>query len=126
MIIMIGGVWYRVPDKILTDPTLTRSDIAVFAVIADRADGSSCTLPASEIASLTSCCVRTVKSSIKHLSDRGYISVQRSSGGASTYKQLIMEPKRRSKRAASKVPNDIEKYNVVINNFGKDESEVAG
>lgn len=125
LIIMIGGVWYRVPDKILTDPTLTRSDIAVFAVIADRADGSSCTLPTSEIASLTSCCVRTVKSSIKHLSDRGYISVQRSAGGASTYKQLLLEPKRRGRKKAAQVPSDIEKYNVVINRF-KDDEEAIG
>lgn len=126
MIIMIGGVWYRVPDKILTDPTLTRSDIAVFAVIADRADGSSCTLPTSEIASTTCCCVRTVKSAIKHLSERGYISVERTAGGASTYKQLLLEPKRRGKKAArAQAPNDIEKYNVVINRF-KDDEEAIG
>lgn len=126
MIILIGGVWYRVPDKILTDPTLTRSDIAVFAVIADRADGGSCTLAASEIASLTACCIRTVKTSTKRLSERGYISIERAAGGASTYKQLLLEPKRRGKKKAAQESSssDIEKYNVVINRF--DESEVVG
>lgn len=125
MIILIGGVWYRVPDKILTDPTLTRSDIAVFAVIADRADGSSCTLTASEIASLTACCIRTVKTATKRLSERGYISIERTAGGASTYKQLLLEPKRRGKRKAAQAPSDIEKYNVVINRF-KDDEEAIG
>lgn len=126
MIILIGGVWYRVPDKILQDPTLTRSDIAVFAVIADRADGASCTLAASEIASLTACCVRTVKSATKRLSERGYISIERSSGGASTYKQLLLEPKRRSKHKAAQESSDnsMDKYKVVINRF--DDSEVVG
>lgn len=123
MIIMIGGVWYRVPEKILQDTELTRSDIAAFAVIADRADGESCTMAASELAELTGCCVRTIKTATKRLSERGYISIERAAGSASTYRQLVLPPKRRNKKAAQADDPDIEKYKCLINKFPK---EVAG
>ena len=125
MIILIGGIWYRVPERILQDTELTRSDIAVFAVIADRADGASCQMAASEIAKITNCCIRTVKSSTKRLSERGYISIERAAGGASTYRQLLLEPKRRGKRRAQEEDHSMDKYNVVVNQFDT-ESEVAG
>ena len=118
LIIMIGGIWYRVPERILQDPELTRSDIAVFAVIADRADGDTCTMSSRELAELTSCCVRTVKTATKRLSERGYISVQHATGAASTYKQLLLEPKRRKRQQPQGgAEDDIHKYDCLINKF---------
>ena len=120
LIIMIGGIWYRVPEKILQDTELTRSDIAVFAVIADRADGESCTMAAAELAALAGCCVRTVKTAVKRLSDRGYISIERAEGSANTYRQLVLPPKRRagrSKKTNEGPDPEIEKYKCLINNF---------
>ena len=118
MIIMIGGIWYRVPERILQDPELTRSDIAVFAVIADRADGGACTISSRELAELTSCCVRTVKTATKRLSERGYISIQHATGAASTYKQLLLEPKRRKRQQSqSGAVDDVHKYDCLINKF---------
>ncbi len=126
MIIMIGGIWYRVPERILQDPELTRSDIAVFAVIADRADGDTCTMSSRELAELTSCCVRTVKTATKRLSERGYISVQHATGAASTYKQLLLEPKRRKRqKPQSGAEDDVHKYDCLINKFVIDGEEVG-
>ena len=123
---MIGGTWYRVPERILQDPELTRSDIAVFAVIADRADGDTCTMSSRELAELTSCCVRTVKTATKRLMERGYISVQHTTGTASTYKQLLLEPKRRKPRKSqSGAEDDIHKYDCLINNFEIKDEEVG-
>lgn len=108
-ILMSSGVWYRVPDVILKDRRLTLSDVACFAVIADRADGAEAELTRAQIAELTELSDSSVKRAIQKLEKLHYISVQRQSGAASIYRQLVLEAKRRGGRPR-KPQSDISKY----------------
>ena len=116
MIVMIGGKWVRLPLEILNNERLTKTAAAVFAVIADKADGGTVQLTAAEIATAVGCCVRSVKTAVKALEKENYISVEHEQGGASIYKQLLLEPKRRSRaKKTEKDDFDASKYEIFIN-----------
>lgn len=119
MIIMIKGSWYRVPEQILTDKGLTLADAAAFAYIADRANGDAVTLTAAEIAAETGYSARRIKESIHRLESRNYIAVERRTGSASVYRQLLMPAKNRRAQRQSKCSHqdDVSKYECVINRF---------
>lgn len=110
---MSSGVWYRVPDVILKDRRLTLSDVACFAVIADRADGAEAELTRAQIAELTELSDSSVKRAIQKLERLRYISVKRQSGTASIYRQLILEAKRRGGGRPRKPQSDISNYEEV-------------
>ncbi len=115
---MIKGSWYRVPECILTDQGLTLADAAVFALIADKADGSSVEISRDAIAAETGYSASTVKRSVSKLAARGYIAIEHRAGGASVYRQCLMQAKRKKQSGrAQSVPDDIAKYNCVINQF---------
>lgn len=115
VIVMTEKTWYRVPIKLLRDSRLTASDIGVFAMIADRADGDTCTLSAAEMAAELNICKLTVKRAVIKLQDYGYIAAERKPGKPSTYRQLLLAPKRRSTdKAARSEQQDIKKYDFVI------------
>lgn len=126
-----NGAWYRVPDILFRDQDLTLSDVAVFAVIADRAstNDQSVELTRQQIADVLGCSVTTVKRAIAKLTDKHYISARHRAGAATIYTQLLLEPKRRSgsPRKSPKEDDgfDVEKYKVLINCFPADK-EVSG
>ena len=123
MIVMIKGSWYKVPEVILTDKGLTLADAAVFAHVAQVCQQGTAELSTESIAAETGYSSRTVTAAVKRLSERHYIAVQLRPGKASVYKQLLLPPARSSSRRPQQQqqPNpDIEKYKVVINDFGKD------
>ena len=114
-VIVTDKAWYRVPARLLRDSRLTGADIGVFAVIADRADGDTCTMAAADIAAELDVCKLTVKRAVSKLADYGYIAVERKAGKPSVYRQLLLAPKRRSTdKAARSEPRDISKYDFVI------------
>ena len=126
VIVMTEKTWYRVPVKLLRDNRLTASDIGVFAVIADRADGDKCELSTAKIAEELQICKLTVKRATQKLEACGYIATERKPGKASVYRQLILEPKRRSsgKRKEDDTKyDDVSKYDFV---FEQSLKEIGG
>lgn len=120
MIIMIKGSWYKVPEVILTDKGLTLADAAVFAHVAQVCQQGSAELSTESIAAETGYSSRTVTAAVKRLSERHYLAVELRPGKPSIYKQLLLPAARRSSQRPKSQPVDIEKYKVVINDFGKD------
>lgn len=124
MIVMIKGSWYKVPEVILTDKGLTLADAAVFAHVAQVCQQGTAELSTESIAAETGYSSRTVTAAVKRLSERHYLAVELRPGKASLYKQLLLPPARSSGSSSHRrqqQPNpDIEKYKVVINDFGKD------
>lgn len=120
---MIERVWYRVPVRVLKDRELTACDVGVLALICDRADNSTCKISAAKIAEELEISTRTVKRAIAKLEEKKYIEVIRHSGGASEFRQLILESKKRTKRASEQAEEDhsLDKYKQFINCFGDDQ-----
>ena len=118
-IIMIGGAWVRLPLRVLQDDSITKTGAAVLAAIIDRADGGEVELTAAEIAAAAGCCIRSVKTATAALERAGYISIKRTNGGASIYKQLCLPAKRRStkRKQEPEQEQDFSKYDFVINQF---------
>lgn len=119
---MIGGIWYRVPEKILLDKNMTRVDIAIFAYIADRADGGEIQISRKELAENVDCSIPSVTRAIKKLSQAHYIEVTESLGDKSIYRQLMLEPKKHNvkpEKRSKKVKDDfdVSKYEEFINRF---------
>lgn len=122
---MIERVWYRVPVRVLKDRELTACDVGVLALICDRADNSTCKISASKIAEELEISTRTVKRAIAKLEEKKYIEVIRHSGGASEFKQLILESKKRNQpknstsgKGDQSVDHSLDKYKQFINDFG--------
>lgn len=120
MIVMIKGSWYKVPECILTDKGLTLADAAVFAHVAQVCQQGTAELSTESIAAETGYSSRTVTAAVKRLSERHYLAVTLRPGKPSIYKQLLLPAARRGSQRPQSQPVDIEKYKVVINDFGKD------
>lgn len=116
---MIKGSWYKVPECILTDKSLTLADAAVFADIAQRCQQGTAELSTETIAASTGYSSRTVTAAVKRLSARGYIAAEQRPGKPSLYKQLLLPPSKRTgaRRSSQEQRTDIDKYKVVINRF---------
>lgn len=118
---MIDNEWYRVPARMLKDTTLNLSDIATFAIIADRADKEGyCTIAVAEIAKMTGNSTKTIRRAAEKLQKKHYIAITYNNGQANTYQQLILPPKRRgatTKSNGSAASSNVEKYKCVINKF---------
>ena len=121
VIIMIGGLWLKVPAKLFNDASMTRADIAVFAYAADRLKGNTAELPISKIAAACEISERTVMRSIDKLCRCGYMRAAKRPGKPSLYTQLLLPAKPAPKRSSSRSEEiDVSKYDFVINNFGPD------
>ena len=117
MIIMIGGLWLKVPCKLFNDERLTRSDIAVFAYAADKLKNRTDTLPVSQIAAACEISKSTVLRALDKLISYGYMSAQKSAGKPTLYTQLLLPPERRKKSQKAAQEFDSSEYDWVINNF---------
>ena len=119
VIIMIGGQWVRVPCQMLTDERISKTDIAIFAYIADKLGDSSKALSRADIAAACECSVATVKRAVARLCEYKYLYADQIPGKPTVYRQTILPAKRRgsSKRAEQEQGNvfDAEKYEFVIN-----------
>lgn len=109
----------RLPMVALQDKRLTMSAAAVLAVILDKTDGRSATLPAQQIADAAGVSLRTAKAAIITLEECGYIIVERREGFCSSFQAPdVLPPKRRWKKAPeSKQETSIEEYKSVVNKF---------
>lgn len=109
MIVMINGKWLRVPTKILTDERCSRSEIIVFAYVADKAGESGAQISRAAVAAACELSESTAKRSLHKLVQLNYLSAEERCGAASFYKQLLLEPKRRCSQRRSERPKN-EKY----------------
>lgn len=127
MIVMIGGLWLKVPAKLFNDERMNRSDIAVFAYAADRLKSRTAELPMMEIAAACEISKSTVIRAVKKLCDCGYLEAHKRAGKPTAYRQCVLPAGKASSKAQSADP-DIEKYKCLINNFEleSDSEEVAG
>ena len=119
VIIMIGGQWVRVPCQMLTDERISKTDIAIFAYIADKLGDSSKALSRADIAAACECSIATVKRAVARLCEYKYLYADQIPGKPTVYRQTILPAKRRgsSKRAEQEqgAAFDTEKYEFVIN-----------
>lgn len=138
MIVMINGKWLRVPTKILTDERCSRSDIIVFAYVADKAGESGAQISRAAVAAACELSESTAKRSLHKLVQLNYLSAEERCGAASFYKQLLLEPKRRSSQRRSErrsEPNEkysenyVERYKdelqAIVNKLPDIEKEVG-
>ena len=121
LIIMIGGLWVKVPCKILNDERMSRADIAVFAYMADRLKSKTAAVPISAIAHACEVSERTVIRSIDKLSKCGYLRAEKSKGRATVYTQLLLPAAAGKAQGATRAPQaasdgyDAERYKCLIN-----------
>jgi len=120
MIIMIGGLWLKVPCKLFNDERLTRSDIAVFAYAADKLKDRTDTLPVSQIASACEVSKSTVIRALDKLISYGYMAADKRQGKPTLYTQLLLPPERKRSKKEEKPAFDASEYEFVINNFGEE------
>lgn len=135
MIVMINGKWLRVPTKILTDERCSRSDIIVFAYVADKAGESGAQISRAAVAAACELSESTAKRSLHKLVQLNYLSAEERCGAASFYKQLLLEPKRRSSQRRSEPKNEkysenyVERYRdelqAIVNKLPDIEKEVG-
>lgn len=135
MIVMINGKWLRVPTKILVDERCSRSDIIVFAYVADKAGESGAQISRAAVAAACELSESTAKRSLHKLVQLNYLSAEERSGAASFYKQLLLEPKRRSSQRRSERPDEkysenyVERYRdelqAIVNKLPDIEKEVG-
>lgn len=126
VIIMIGGLWLKVPAKLFNDRRMTRADIAVFAYAADRLKSNTAELPISKIAAACEVSERTVMRSIDKLCSCGYLRAAKRPGKPSLYTQLLIPAKSTQSKRSSSEEFDASKYDFVINNFGDFDKEANG
>lgn len=118
LIVMIGGLWVKVPCKILNDERMSRADIAVFAYMADRLKSKTAAVPISAIAHACEVSERTVIRSIDKLTKCGYIRAEKSKGRATVYTQLLLPAGKQGTTRAPQAASDgydAEKYKCLIN-----------
>lgn len=125
-IIMIGGLWLKVPCKVLNDERMSRADIAVFAFMADRLKNRTAAIPIKTIAAACEVSERTVIRSIDKLISCCYIKADKSQGKATVYTQLLLptaqsKAKPTNSKSAPADGFDADKYKICINNFGSDQ-----
>lgn len=101
VIIMIGGQWVRVPCQMLTDNRISKTDVAIFAYIADRLGDDAKPLSRTDIATACECSVATVKRAVARLCEFNYLYADQIPGKPTVYRQTVLPAKRRgsSKRA---------------------------
>ncbi len=122
--------------KLLTqtiqDQRLSRTELCVMSALVSKAyyDDKQkhiiATISATDLqAYIKTACLRTIRRSIQHLSEYGYIEVIRTNGQTNQYKILVDTGAKEDKPTQNQykkkqnpsVDPDIEKYNVCINNF---------
>lgn len=120
---MIGGLWVKIPCKMLTDERLMRSDIVVFGYLADKLKQRTAAITATEIAKACELHKNTVAKALLRLEEAGYIKADRTKGKPTKYTQLILpaaqsKAKPTNSKSAPADGFDAEKYKILINNFG--------
>ena len=118
VIIMIGGLWLKVPTALFNDERMTRSDIAVFAYAADRLKDNTAELPIKKIAEACEVSERTVMRAIDKLCACGYLKADKRPGKSSLYTQLVLPPTPRKGKAKKDTGEfDVTPYKAFINVF---------
>ena len=93
-IIMMQGLWYKVPADLFNSPYITKADMAVFAYVADRLKDDERAVSLRSIQAATELSRRQVQLSLHKLVECRFLSATERAGRATLYKQLLI-PKRR-------------------------------
>lgn len=90
LMIMLRGLWYKVPSELFNDEGITKADMAVFAYVADRLKGECKAVSVRSVCAATDYSRRQVQESLKKLTERRYLSAQERPGQCTLYKQLLI------------------------------------
>lgn len=89
-IIMMHGLWYKVPSELFNDSYITKADMSVFAYVADRLKGKASAVSLRSIQVATELSRRQVQLSLHKLCECHYLSATERAGHATVYKQLLI------------------------------------
>ncbi len=95
IIIMMKGLWYKVPSELFNDPSITKADMAVFAYVADRCKGKTLAVSLRSIQCATELSRRQVQNSLRKLCEYRYLSAQERPGECTLFTQLLISIKER-------------------------------
>ena len=90
----------RVPCQMLTDNRISKTDIAIFAYIADRLGDDAKPLSRTDIATACECSIATVKRAVARLCECNYLHADQIPGKATVYSQTVLPAKRRPGKRA--------------------------
>ena len=96
IIIMMKGLWYKVPSELFNDNYITKADMAVFAYVADRVKGKTLAVSLRSIQNATELSRRQVQKSLQKLCECRYLSAQERPGESTLYTQLLIPIKESS------------------------------
>ena len=101
MIIMMRGLWYKVPAELFNDPEISKADMAVFAYIADRLKGDTKAVSVKATAAATELSRRQVQYSLRNLCLRRYLIAKERPGLCTLYTQTLIPSKGGSSSSAA-------------------------
>lgn len=93
-IIMMRGLWYKVPAELFNDSYITKADMAVFAYVADRIKGETKAVSLQSIQAATELSRRQIQLSLHKLVECKYMQAVERPGKATLYKQLLLPIKK--------------------------------
>ena len=125
MIIMIGGLWLKVPCKAFTDERLTKGDIAVLAYMCDKLKQRTASIAIADVCEACELSKSTALRAVDKLCSCGYLRADKRAGKPTQYTQLCIPAKSAQKQPERKQEQasytDTSKYDFVINNFPEEE-----
>ena len=90
VMIMMRGLWYKVPADLFNDSGISKADMAVFAYVADRLKGDTKAVSVSSIAAATELSRRQVQYSLRNLCLRNYLIATERPGLCTMYTQRLI------------------------------------
>lgn len=128
-----SGEWLRLPVELIGKVSPTAAIVA--AVICDRGNMQPVELSGEQLAEAAGCCVRTVRTALHELENKGYCIVYRTRSGLRITPAELMNAKRSSTAIRSSAPAragavrgarplqrssiDIREAEKLVNNFGE-------
>lgn len=93
---MMRGCWYKVPSELFNAPAITKSDIAVYAYVADRLKGKAAGVSVRSVAAAAELSIRQVQLSLHKLVEYGFLSAEPVAGHCTRYRdELLPRPRHR-------------------------------